>query len=118
LLELINNSLRHAKTSCDAEIRIRVSYSNGECQWCYSDSGEPIAQALSDSMFEPFVTEARRHGNAGLGLNLVFNLITQTLKGRIRYEVTGNTGQFIMAWPCDTFDEAQVVNTSGKYPSA
>ncbi|WP_238322321.1 hypothetical protein [Vibrio mexicanus] len=32
-------------------------------------------------MFDPFVTTARGKGSKGLGLNLVYNLVTQGLKG-------------------------------------
>ncbi|WP_102797608.1 PAS domain-containing protein [Bowmanella denitrificans] len=101
MLEMVNNSLKHAKTSSEGTILIQVQYAKGECRWCYADNGQPITPELSNSMFEPFVTGARREGNAGLGLNLVFNLVTQTLKGKIRYEVSGDTGQFVMVWPCD-----------------
>ena len=42
-------------------------------------------------IFDPFFTTKRGQGGTGLGLNIVFNLITQTLGGSI--DVTSAAGE-------------------------
>jgi len=50
------------------------------------DNGQGIAASLIDKIFEPFVTTKRSQGGSGLGLNIVYNLINQKLKGEIKVE--------------------------------
>ena len=38
---------------------------------------------LKDKVFEPFTTTKRGEGGSGLGLHLVYNLVTQALGGTI-----------------------------------
>lgn len=50
----------------------------------YSDDGCGISPAAQQRIFEPFYTTARDRGGSGLGLHLVYNLVTQKLKGTIQ----------------------------------
>ena len=52
----------------------------------YSDDGCGIAAHHLHRIFEPFFTTARGRGGTGLGLHIVYNLITQQLGGRISCE--------------------------------
>jgi len=49
----------------------------------YSDDGCGIPPDNQNHIFEPFFTTARAQGGSGLGLHLVYNLITQKLEGHI-----------------------------------
>ncbi|HJV96818.1 MAG TPA: HAMP domain-containing sensor histidine kinase, partial [Albitalea sp.] len=52
----------------------------------FSDNGAGIPAAVIGKIFDPFFTTKRGHGGSGLGLHLVFNLVTQTLRGTIQCE--------------------------------
>jgi signal transduction histidine kinase len=43
-------------------------------------------------LFDPFFTTKRNRGGIGLGMHVVHNLITQTLKGRIEVSSSLGTG--------------------------
>lgn len=49
----------------------------------YSDDGRGIPQEHISKIFDPFFTTKRGEGGSGLGLNIVFNLVTHTLGGEI-----------------------------------
>lgn len=48
-----------------------------------SDTGRGIAREHIGRIFDPFFTTARQRGSTGLGLHIVYNLVVQTLRGRI-----------------------------------
>lgn len=48
-----------------------------------SDDGRGIAPEHRGKVFDPFFTTRRAQGSTGLGLQIVFNLVTATLGGRI-----------------------------------
>ena len=50
----------------------------------FSDDGRGIDESIKDKVFEPFVTTRRNEGGSGLGLNIVYNLVKDKLKGDIK----------------------------------
>ena len=48
-----------------------------------ADDGKGMTPDVQARIFDPFFTTARQHGSTGLGLHIVYNLVVQTLKGRI-----------------------------------
>ncbi|NUB13562.1 PAS domain-containing protein [Azospirillum brasilense] len=56
---------------------------DGELDIRFSDDGVGIAPDNLPKVFEPFFTTKRGTGGSGLGLHIVFNLVTQSLGGRI-----------------------------------
>ena len=57
-----------------------------------SDNGCGMNAEVQKHIFEPFYTTARTTGGSGLGLNIVYNLVTQLLQGDIRVESQPNHG--------------------------
>ena len=51
-----------------------------------ADNGRGIAAEHRGKIFDPFFTTRRAEGSTGLGLHIVFNLVTSTLHGRIYFE--------------------------------
>ncbi|MDR0440849.1 MAG: HAMP domain-containing histidine kinase, partial [Candidatus Accumulibacter sp.] len=64
------------------------------------DSGKGIAPENLDKIFEPFFTTARGQGGSGLGLHLVYNIVTRNLGGSIEVtSVPGEGTQFTVTLP-------------------
>lgn len=57
-----------------------------------SDNGCGISEEHLKKIFDPFFTTKRGIGGSGLGLHIVYNLVTQTLKGSINCKSTTNEG--------------------------
>jgi signal transduction histidine kinase len=58
----------------------------------FSDDGKGIAPDILPKIFDPFFTTKRGQGGSGLGLHIVYNLVTQRLRGKISVETTLGVG--------------------------
>ncbi|MCC3424442.1 MAG: AAA family ATPase [Microcoleus sp. PH2017_01_SCD_O_A] len=66
----------------------------------YADNGKGITPENLSKIFEPFFTTKRGQGGTGLGLHIIYNLVTQKLKGRIRCESQVQKGtKFMIEFP-------------------
>ena len=88
LTNLINNSVKHGFASASSEqhknkITIAVSKSDNEVSVSYCDNGCGLSEEAQQHIFEPFFITARKQGGVGLGMSIVYNLITQKLNGSI-----------------------------------
>jgi signal transduction histidine kinase len=64
------------------------------------DEGAGIAPEHLPKVFEPFFTTGRAHGGAGLGLSVVYNLVTAALHGSVTAESTlGQGATFTVTFP-------------------
>ncbi len=84
LTNLLVNSLEHGLRDIEQGI-IHIEIVQAPSFWSleYRDSGVGIPIEHQRKIFEPFFTTRRNEGGSGLGLHIVYNLITQTLKGQI-----------------------------------
>ena len=81
---LVMNSLRHAFDEEDqGSIFINITKENNNIKLVYSDDGKGIDKTIIDKIYDPFFTTKRGKGGSGLGLNIVYNLVTQKLNGEI-----------------------------------
>lgn len=81
---LIMNSMRHGFiVEREHIIRIRVNRNDNGLVFIYEDNGVGIPEEHQSKIFEPFFTTNREEGGSGLGLNIVHNLVTSKLNGRI-----------------------------------
>ena len=84
---LIMNSVNHAfEIGTLAEISIQFRQENEYIIVEYKDNGCGVPSESQQKIFEPFYTTKRGSGGSGLGLNLVFNLVKQKLKGELQFE--------------------------------
>ncbi len=66
----------------------------------YRDTGQGMTPEQVAKVFDPFYTTMRGRGGTGLGMSIVFNLVTQTLGGTIHCMSSPGKGvEFIMKIP-------------------
>lgn len=93
LTNLIINSVRHGFKEKDrGDIVINISLENEELNLVYKDDGKGISKENLSQIFDPFFTTNREDGGSGLGLNIVYNIITNSFKGSIKCESELNKG--------------------------
>ena len=85
LSNFILNSLLHAYEPQDTGIiTITVESVSKALHLTYTDDGKGIAPEHLDKIFNPFFTTKRNQGGTGLGMHVVYNLITHHLQGTVR----------------------------------
>jgi len=83
ITNLIINSLEHAYDMEDkGRILIKAIKSKEEIRLEYSDNGKGIPEDVLSKIYEPFFTTNKILGT-GLGMHIVYNLVTQKLNGSI-----------------------------------
>lgn len=99
---LVLNATIHAFPAGTAgEIRIAVDASEPDwVELAFTDTGRGIPLEVQGRVFDPFFTTNRANGGSGLGLHIVYNLVTQSLRGTIRLESAPGRGtRFIVRLP-------------------
>ncbi|HTD28095.1 MAG TPA: ATP-binding protein, partial [Xanthomonadaceae bacterium] len=81
---LVLNALTHAfdnrTVGC---MRITVCRAGSALELTFADDGRGMTEDVRQKVFEPFFTTRRGSGGTGLGLHMVYNLVTQLLRGTI-----------------------------------
>lgn len=103
LTNLVQNALVHAfDASHSGHIDIDIAAADGDSViLSVRDDGAGIDAEHLSKIFEPFYTTRRGQGGTGLGLHVVYNLVTQKLGGRV--DVSSSKGQgscFRVQLPC------------------
>jgi signal transduction histidine kinase len=89
---LVLNVLQHAFDPGQAgHITITATQEPERLRFTFADDGKGIAPEHLGLIFEPFFTTYRQKGGSGLGLSIVYNLVTQTMGGTIH--VASEPGQ-------------------------
>lgn len=101
ITNLVTNSLTHAfQPDVHGEITIDVSEENDNLKFVYSDNGKGIPEENLSKIFEPFFTTRRGSGGTGLGMHIVYNLVSRKMNGSIRCESkVGEGTQFLITIP-------------------
>lgn len=102
LINLIMNSLIHGFEGIDdGNIDICAELMAGnKLKIIYRDDGKGIPADIRKRIFDPFVTTKRGQGGSGLGMHLVYNLVTQALNGSISLtSEEGHGVEFIIVFP-------------------
>ncbi|MDO6444812.1 HAMP domain-containing sensor histidine kinase [Colwellia sp. 1_MG-2023] len=93
MINLILNSIIHGFDKRDyGAIDITVMKLGEQLNIIFKDDGHGIDASIKDKIFEPFTTTKRGEGGSGLGLHLVYNLVTQALGGSIRLDSEPDKG--------------------------
>jgi len=98
---LVMNSLLHAYEPDDqGQLSFDFRQSGSRLIFEYNDDGKGIPTENLSKIFEPFFTTKRTQGGSGLGLHIIYNLVTQRLGGTIRCESKIGSGtRFIIEMP-------------------
>ncbi|MDN7134419.1 sensor histidine kinase [Pseudidiomarina terrestris] len=88
LTQLVQNSAIHGfEERLRGKITLQIQRLDAShVELRYHDDGAGIPEQLGRRVFDPFITSRRRQGSTGLGLHLVYNLVTQALDGTIDVE--------------------------------
>jgi signal transduction histidine kinase len=103
LTNLVVNSLTHGFENKDTgEIKIEVQKENKVAKLIFEDNGIGFSDEVKNKIFEPFFTTKRGTGGTGLGMHIVYNLVTQTLNGSIKcLSREGEGSIFEIEFPCE-----------------
>ena len=98
---LIMNSLMHAyETTDNGTIQITVKQITDNIEITYSDDGAGMSDQVRKKIFDPFFTTKRGNGGTGLGMHIIYNIVTHKLQGTIDvHSAIGEGSQFIITLP-------------------
>ena len=93
---VLNNALDHAfpDASAGAErtVTIEAATEAAGLKIVYRDNGSGVSDEVRRRLFEPFFTTRRHRGGTGLGLHILYLLVTKTLGGRVTCEGKRGSG--------------------------
>ena len=94
IANLVSNSLVHGFAGTEAGlIRVHAApLGSDRVQIDYADDGAGIPETILKRVFEPFFTTRLGQGGSGLGLYIVYNLVTGGLGGTIRADSSPGAG--------------------------
>ena len=94
LSNLIGNALLHGFDGRDTgAINIRARRSaEGSATLEFRDDGVGMTSGTLHKIFDPFFTTKLGQGGSGLGMNIVYNIVTGVLRGTIRVEAEPGKG--------------------------
>lgn len=103
LSNLLTNSLIHGfDTVKNGRVDIGVSVHGDKITLTYSDNGKGMTNEQRAKVYDPFYTTKQGHGGTGLGMHIVFNLISQKLCGSIELDTAPDKGVcFTLTLPLD-----------------
>lgn len=84
LMNLLSNAIVHAFSGqAEKSVTIQGHLIEGQAVLTITDNGQGIEQEHLQKIFDPFFTTRLGQGGSGLGLNIVYNLVTGLLGGTI-----------------------------------
>ncbi|QKJ22792.1 sensor histidine kinase [Poseidonibacter lekithochrous] len=93
ITNLIFNSFIHGfGDNKNGDITITATLEDNKLKVIYKDTGKGIQEENINKIFDPFFTTNRNNGGTGLGLNIIYNIVTSTLKGSITCKSKVNEG--------------------------
>jgi signal transduction histidine kinase len=100
---LVINSIVHAypEGRRGGTLRLSARMLDGDIvELAYSDDGKGIPRDLWPRIFEPFFTTRRGTGGSGLGLHLLYNIVTVRMGGTVRVGAAPQGGAlFTLTFP-------------------
>ena len=117
LTQVVSNLIMNASVHAfdgkeNKQIFIQAKPSGNNIELLVSDNGVGVNESIRHCVFDPFVTTKRHSGSTGLGMNIVYNLVTSKLKGSIELVLPEEGGtQWKMIFPKSVEDKAPAITT-------
>jgi signal transduction histidine kinase len=93
LTNFIMNSIIHGFEDIkNGIIKITVTKVDKSLHVEYEDNGKGISDENLSSVFQPFFTTKKHKGGSGLGLNIIYKIVTEQLHGKITCKSSENKG--------------------------
>jgi len=94
LEQLVDNALAHSEADFEQnpEINIRIEKVNdNKVSMTFSDNGIGVENDMAKNLGQPFYTSKQGpDGHIGLGLYMVYNLVSRSLNGRLYFPIIGH----------------------------
>ncbi|MBN2442779.1 MAG: substrate-binding domain-containing protein [Spirochaetales bacterium] len=85
ITNLVMNSLLHGYNKHESgNLSLTLTSEDNKITLTYSDDGKGIPASHMEKIFDPFFTTKRNQGGTGLGLHLLYNIVTQTFGGSVK----------------------------------
>jgi PAS domain S-box-containing protein len=94
LTNLLINAFDHAFRGLDRDrlVHILARLNDDALILSVADNGQGMSDDIAARVYEPFFTTSRAEGGSGLGMHIVFNLVTSLFGGRIDLETAPGEG--------------------------
>ena len=85
ITNLVINSITHGYSNrMTGKINIECKKNRGGITIIYQDDGSGISRDNIERVFDPLFTTDRKKGSKGLGLCIIYNIVTLQLKGSVQ----------------------------------
>jgi signal transduction histidine kinase len=113
LINFVNNAVLHAFDAPGGVMVLSASTPEpGRVSIAFSDNGRGIPAEHLGRVFEPFFTTRMGSGGTGLGLNIVYNIVTTLLGGTIRVDSRPGEGvTFVLDLPLEVSAQLAIATT-------
>ncbi len=99
IVNLVMNSLVHAFPDIEeGTMTIRAHRAGDTIAMSYADNGVGLSEDVRQRIFDPFFTTRRGSGGSGLGMHIVYNLVTTVMGGRIQAHGSPGKGIEVLLW--------------------
>lgn len=109
ITSLVDNAFVHGFAGIEVG-RIKISYKliADSLEFSVEDNGRGIVETAITRVFEPFYSTSLKKTGAGLGLSIVYNLVTQKLNGQVVCQSKSDEYcRFIVTMPLLTTNDAE-----------
>lgn len=110
---LTNSHIHGFDERIEGEISIDFQVSDESLILVYQDDGKGLDNSIKNKIFEPFVTTKRGLGGSGLGMNIVYNLVSTKLGGTIKSVDSEHGCHFIVEVPLLHAEEQSQTTKNG-----
>ncbi|MFL6672203.1 MAG: two-component regulator propeller domain-containing protein [Massilia sp.] len=117
IINFVNNALLHGFEAPGGHMLLSAATPEpGRVRIEFRDDGHGIAPEHLARIFDPFFTTRMGQGGSGLGLNIVYNIVTSLLGGSIRVESAAGQGTcFILDLPLEVGPTDSTSQQQGTY---